>query len=132
MHLFYRLFWILNILFYLLAAYSILPQDQKKPTNEKLPKKEKENLKSEKESLLKEKEILAKEKEDIEKNKEFLAKEKKELESQKEDFQKQKEEFEKAKTLQVKTEEPKEEDFFKLEEDISIVSKKSRAIRKYK
>ena len=124
MHFFYRLFWIFNILFYLLAAYSILPQDQKKPTNEKLSKKEKENLKSEKESLLKEKEILAKEKGDIEKNKEFLAKEKKELESQKEDFQKQKEEFEKTKTLHVKTEEPKEEDFFKLEEDISIVSKK--------
>ncbi len=53
-----------------------------------------------------------------------LSKEREEFQKEKELFQKEKEEFEKSKKLEVKNEDATEEDFFKLEEDISIVSKR--------
>jgi len=79
---------------------------------------------TEKEFFQTEKDNLEKEKEDLLKNKELYAKDKEDLEKERIELQKQKEEFEKNKKLEIKTEETTEEDFFKLEEDISIVSKR--------
>ena len=97
--------------------FSLFSQQTKTSKKTKPVPAEKENLQIEKDNL-------EKEKDDLLKNKELLSKDKEELEKERIELQKQKEEFEKNKKLEIKTEETTEENFFKLEEDISIVSKR--------
>lgn len=106
------------ILFILFNSLELFSQEAKTAKKAKAPSFEQE-------TFLKEKDNFEKDKEEFLKNKETFEKSKQEFEKEKEELQKQKDDFEKNKKIEIKPEESTtEEDFFKLEEDISIVSKR--------
>lgn len=113
---------ILKIFFFPIAIFTQQTKPAKKPASPKEIEIKKANdlIQKDKEDLAKEKEEFAKTKEDFKKEKEILEKQKEELQKQKENL----EQINTNKTPVPKEEESTEEDFFRLEESISIVSKR--------
>ncbi|HMV45125.1 MAG TPA: Plug domain-containing protein, partial [Leptospiraceae bacterium] len=121
----HRKLFVFTILFQTILFTQKINAQQVTPS--KNSKKNQTDLEIQRQSLEIERERLTKEQNEFSKLKESFLKEKESLEKEKEELQKQKEELDQQKTNKAKDsteEDSKEEDFFKLEESISIVSKR--------